>query len=206
MRFSNVGVSIATFAVLGALSCDRSQPEQPAAAASVAMPEPPASVAAPAAPAPEAPAQGLLEVGDAAPDVQAVAHSGQAVRLSELKGKPVVVYFYPRDDTGGCTAEAEGIRDVWVDLSEKKAVVLGVSTDDNVSHRAFASKYKLPFLLLPDTDHAIAKAFGVPLSGGSAKRVTFIIGPDGKIEKVFPDVNPDGHAKQILEALDSISG
>jgi thioredoxin-dependent peroxiredoxin len=153
-----------------------------------------------AAPASQ-PASALLSVGAPAPAIESVAHNGQKVSLSELKGRPVVVYFYPKDDTPGCTVEAEGIRDDWADLSKANAVVLGVSTQDNASHRAFASKYGLPFMLLPDSDESIAKAFGVPVKNGYTKRVTFVIDKQGKIAKVFPEVNPKGHSDEILEAL-----
>jgi peroxiredoxin Q/BCP len=151
------------------------------------------------APAPEGP----LAEGTPAPSIETTAHSGEHVSLAALRGKPVVLYFYPKDDTSGCTKEACEIRDAWQKFQDAGAVVLGVSTDDNASHVAFAQKYKLPFLLLPDPGGAIAKAYGVPLRLGMAKRVTFIIDRQGKITKVFPDVNPAGHAAEILAALSS---
>ena len=146
-----------------------------------------------------------LAEGDAAPALQAVAHTGQLVKLAGYHGKPVVLYFYPKDDSPGCTIEAQGLRDAWVDLKKHHAVVLGVSADDNVSHRAFASKYDLSFLLLPDTDHKIARAFGVPVKGGHDMRYTFVIGPTGKVAKVLPNVDPRQNAKQVLDALDALS-
>ena len=152
----------------------------------------------------EAPAgqpQTLLAEGTPAPPIDVTAHTGEHVSLAALRGKPVVLYFYPKDDTSGCTKEACEIRDAWQKFQEAGAVVLGVSTDDNASHVAFADKYKLPFLLLPDTGGAIAKAYGVPLRMGMVKRVTFIIDRQGKVTKVFPDVNPAGHANEILAAL-----
>jgi peroxiredoxin Q/BCP len=173
--------------ILAASGCKESQ--QTAA-------PPPASAAPASQPAPV-----LLAVGTEAPAIVAEAHNGQKVNLSELKGRPVIVYFYPKDDTPGCTVEAEGIRDDWADLSRANAVVLGVSTQDNASHRAFAGKYGLPFMLLPDSDEAIARAFGVPVNNGYTKRVTFVIDKQGKIAKVFPEVNPKGHSDEILEAL-----
>jgi peroxiredoxin Q/BCP len=145
--------------------------------------------------------QGLVAEGSPAPPIDATAHTGEHVTLAALRGKPVVLYFYPKDDTSGCTKEACEIRDAWTRFQEMGAVVLGVSTDDNASHTAFAEKYKLPFLLLPDPGGAIAKAYGVPLRIGLAKRVTFVIDRQGKIAKVFPDVNPTGHANEILSAL-----
>ena len=137
------------------------------------------------------------------PDVSAVAQDGKSVRLRELKGKPVVVYFYPKDDTPGCTIEAKEIRDLYKEL-ESRAVVLGVSSDNQASHQAFASKYELPFLLLDDSSHALAKAFGVPLSSGYARRVTFVLDGSGKVRQVFPEVNPRGHGAEVLEALKSL--
>jgi thioredoxin-dependent peroxiredoxin len=151
------------------------------------------------------PASGLLAVGAPAPAIESVAHNGQKVSLAELKGRPVIVYFYPKDDTPGCTVEAEEIRDDWADLTKANAVVLGVSTQDNASHRAFASKYGLPFMLLPDSDEAIARAFGVPVKNGYTKRVTFVIDKQGKVAKVFPEVNPKGHSDEILSALRELS-
>jgi peroxiredoxin Q/BCP len=145
--------------------------------------------------------QTLLAEGTVAPPIDVTAHTGEHVSLAALHGKPVVLYFYPKDDTSGCTKEACEIRDAWKQFQDAGAVVLGVSTDDNASHVAFADKYKLPFQLLPDTGGAIAKAYGVPLRMGMVKRVTFIIDRQGKITKVFPDVNPAGHASEILAAL-----
>jgi peroxiredoxin Q/BCP len=151
-------------------------------------------------------ANALREVGTPAPDVVAVAHTGESIRLKDFKGRPVVVYFYPKDDTPGCTTEAQEIRDLWSDLEKTKAVVLGVSTDDEPSHRAFAEKYELPFLLLADTDQRITRAFGVPVARGRAKRVTFVIDAQGRVAKVFPEVDPRGHGKEILAAVESLQG
>jgi len=149
-------------------------------------------------------AQGtLLAVGADIPDVSARAQDGKLVNLRALKGKPVIVYFYPKDDTQGCTIEAKGIRDQYAELS-RRAVVLGVSEDSLDSHKAFAEKYELPFQLLDDTNHALASAFGVPLSSGKAKRVTFVIDAAGKVSKVFPNVSPDGHAAELIEALKAL--
>lgn len=145
----------------------------------------------------------MLAVGAQVPDLSAPAQDGKIVNLRALKGKPLIVYFYPKDDTKGCTIEAKGIRDQYAELS-RRAVVLGVSEDSLDSHKAFAEKYSLPFQLLEDTNHALATAFGVPLSSGKAKRVTFVIDAAGKISRVFPDVNPDGHAAELLEALKAL--
>jgi peroxiredoxin Q/BCP len=155
-------------------------------------------------PAPAAPPSGLAVEGSPAPLIESTAHDGTHVSMAALKGKPVVVYFYPKDDTPGCTKEAGEIRDLYEKIQQTGAVVLGVSTDDNASHAAFATKYNLPFMLLPDKDGAIAKAFGVPLRVGTAKRVTFVIDRAGKISKVFPEVNPTGHGAEILAVLSSL--
>jgi len=156
-----------------------------------------------AAPAPIGASGSLLTVGTIVPDVSAPAQDGQVVHLRALQGKPVVVYFYPKDDTPGCTIEAKGIRDQYAELN-RLAVVLGVSEDSRDSHQAFASKYDLPFSLLDDTNHELARAFGVPLASGRAKRVTFVIDATGKVAKVFPNVNPDGHAAELIEALKAL--
>jgi peroxiredoxin Q/BCP len=178
----------------------------PSAALAVPSAEPAASVAAipSAAPAPSAePASTLLAVGSEVPDLSAVAQDGKPVSLRKLKGKPLVVYFYPKDDTPGCTIEAKGIRDQYKEL-KSLAVVVGVSTDTQDSHKAFADKYSLPFKLLDDSNHAIVTAFGVPMSSGHAKRVTFVIDKTGKVNKIFPNVNPDGHAAELIEALKAL--
>jgi thioredoxin-dependent peroxiredoxin len=195
--------------VLGSLTaslltaaCDRQAP-----AASSSSPLPAAAASATSVATPSAPpvhgAGTLLAVGAEVPDVSAPAHDGKLVRLRALKGKPLIVYFYPKDDTPGCTVEAKGIRDQYAELS-RRAVVLGVSEDSLDSHKAFASKYELPFQLLDDTNHELASAFGVPLSSGHAKRVTFVIDASGKVSKVFPNVNPDQHAAELIEALKAL--
>ena len=179
--------------------CNR---EAPAATSSApaALPPPATSLAT----APAVPAAGtLLAVGAEVPDVSAPAQDGKVVNLRALKGKPIVVYFYPKDDTTGCTIEAKGIRDQYAELS-RRAVVLGVSEDSLDSHKAFATKYELPFQLLDDSQHVLATAFGVPLSSGHAKRVTFVIDAAGKVAKVFPNVNPEGHAEELIEALKAL--
>ena len=195
------------------LGCNRASSEAtPAAvvapsAASAPEPVPGTAIgsAAPvaAAPAVADPSATLLAVGSQVPDVSALAQDGKTVKLSALKGKPVVVYFYPKDDTPDCTIEAKGIRDQYAELN-KLAVVLGVSTDTSESHKAFADKFNLPFELLDDSSHALVTAFGVPVNSGHAKRVTFVIDGTGKVRKVFPNVNPDGHAAELIEALKAL--
>ncbi|HKO50559.1 MAG TPA: peroxiredoxin [Polyangiaceae bacterium] len=191
--------------VLGSLllvGCNR---ESPAVSSSPQAVLPSASEgAAPVkSPSPATGTATLLAVGAEVPDLAAPAQDGTIVHLRALKGKPIVIYFYPKDDTPGCTIEAKGIRDQYAELN-RLAVVLGVSGDSLDSHKAFAEKYQLPFLLLDDTSHALASAFGVPLSGGHAKRVTFVIDAAGKVRKVFPNVNPDGHASELIEALEAL--
>jgi thioredoxin-dependent peroxiredoxin len=160
---------------------------------------PEAAAVASAAPGPVATAP--LEAGAMAPAVTFALHTGEQLALSSLKGKPVVVYFYPKDDTPGCTIEAQEIRDLYEDVKKTSAVVIGVSTDAADSHRAFAEKHGLPFLLASDPDGAIARAFGVPLKNGRATRVSFVIGVDGRVARAFPQVTPKGHAAELLAAL-----
>ena len=150
-----------------------------------------------------------LKEGDAAPDFQALANGGTKVSLSDFRGKNVILYFYPRDDTPGCTQEACAFRDDFAAFKTKGAVVLGVSTDSAKSHDKFVSKYKLPFTLLADEDKKIVQAYGVfgpktfmgRLFQGT-HRVTFLIGPEGRIKKIWPKVKPAEHAREVLAALE----
>lgn len=154
-----------------------------------------------------APAQGAeakpLAIGDAAPDITLKLHDGKEVRLSSLQGKQVLVYFYPKDDTPGCTVEAQGIRDGWADIQAAGLEVYGVSMQDADSHKAFIDKYSLPFPLVVDTDGSVAKAFRVPTKLTFASRQSFLIGKDGKIKQVWLEVNPKEHAAAILAAAKS---
>ena len=162
---------------------------------------------APSPPEPQ-PMADWLEPGSKAPDFTLVAHDGTKVKLSSFRGRPVVLYFYPKDDTPGCTREACGFRDAKGKLAKHDAVVLGVSPDSPASHETFREKYKLPFTLLCDPDHAVAEKYGAwreknmygKKSMGIA-RSTFIIDADGKVARVFKAVKADGHDKQVLEAL-----
>jgi peroxiredoxin Q/BCP len=136
--------------------------------------------------------------------------SGETVRLSDLKGRPVVVYFYPRDDTPGCTAQACGIRDNYEAFGERGAVVLGISPDDESSHVKFKQKYGLPFTLLADPEHRVADQYGVwaerSMYGKTymgIERSTFVIDSEGNVARVLRRVKPDTHAQQVLEALPS---
>jgi thioredoxin-dependent peroxiredoxin len=149
-----------------------------------------------------------VEEGRPAPDFTLSSDAGDNVTLSSLKGSPVVLYFYPKDDTPGCTAQACAIRDAWSDFERAGAVVLGVSPDGEQSHAKFKQKYDLPFTLLADPDHALAEAYGVwveKVYNGKrymgVERSTFVIGPDGNLARVFRRVKPLEHADQVLEAL-----
>jgi thioredoxin-dependent peroxiredoxin len=150
----------------------------------------------------------MLKEGDIAPDFTLQADDGAEVTLSELKGRKVVLYFYPKDDTPGCTRQACDIRDRWSEFEEKGAVVLGVSPDPVRSHVKFRDKYELPFRLLADTDHQVAEAYGVWKEKSfmgrkymGNERTTFVIGEDGRILRILPEVKPAEHAEQVLEVL-----
>lgn len=152
----------------------------------------------------------MVEEGQEAPDFELTSDSGERVRLSELRGRPVVLYFYPRDDTPGCTTQARGIRDSFGDFEESGALVLGVSTDDESSHVKFKEKYGLPFTLLSDPEHEVSEAYGVWKEkdfGGKKywgiERSTFVIDKDGNVAKAMLRVKPDTHAEQVLAALPS---
>jgi peroxiredoxin Q/BCP len=174
------------------------QSATPASAPAAKPVETPAGAAATTAPEAALP---QLKEGDDAPMVTLTLQDGKTVPLSSLKGKQVVVYFYPKDDTPGCTVEAQGIRDQWEAFQKAGIQVFGVSMQDAASHTAFIEKHKLPFNLVVDADHAVTKGFGVPVNGGQyAARHTFLIGEDGKIKKVWREVNTKEHAKELLEA------
>jgi thioredoxin-dependent peroxiredoxin len=146
----------------------------------------------------------VVEEGKPAPDFELESHSGETVRLSDLRGKPVVLYFYPKDDTPGCTRQASGIRDAWGEFQRAGAEVFGISADTQASHERFRSKYSLPFTLLADPEHKLAEPYGVGREGkNSYERSTFVIDADGNVKKVMRRVNPDRHADEVLEALTS---
>lgn len=144
-----------------------------------------------------------LDVGDPAPDVEMPLQDGRKLKLSSLKGKMAVVYFYPKDETPGCTVEAQNFRDKAEDLKKADITVIGVSAQDAASHKAFIEKEKLPFDLAIDADQSIGKAFGVPMRGTMHSRWTFLIGKDGKVKKVWKDVSPKDHAVEVLAAAQS---
>lgn len=141
-----------------------------------------------------------LQVGMDAPAFTAKDSDGNTISLSDLAGKTVVLYFYPKDDTPGCTKQAQSFRDNYTEYQGKDMVVLGVSRDDEASHKQFQEKYGLPFQLLADKDGTITKAYDVD-GGGYAKRVTYIIDANGKIAHVDEKVKTDSHAQDILAAM-----
>lgn len=149
-----------------------------------------------------------LQKGSKAPDFEAQDQNGNRVSLKQFAGKKVILYFYPKDDTPGCTAEACNLRDNYHTLTSKGFMVIGVSTDPVPSHRKFAEKYALPFTLVSDTEKKIVKAYGVwgekKMYGKAyegVKRTTFVIGEDGTIELILDKVDTKDHARQVLEAL-----
>ena len=152
----------------------------------------------------------MVEEGKPAPDFELTSDAGDRVKLSDFRGKPVVLYFYPKDDTPGCTVEASGFRDSFADFEQRGAVVLGVSPDDEASHAKFKKKYSLPFTLLADPEHKIADQYGVwgekKYAGKTyfgVNRTTFLIDSEGNVAKVMKNVKPDGHPEQVLAALPS---
>jgi len=149
-----------------------------------------------------------LKEGDVAPAFTVTTSGGGKISLADYKGRNVILYFYPRDDTPGCTKEACAFRDYFADFKKRGAVVFGVSTDSVKSHDKFVEKFKLPFTLLADEDKKIVEAYGVwgekSFMGRKylgTNRVTFLIGPDGKIKKIWPLVKPEEHATEVLAAL-----
>lgn len=144
------------------------------------------------------------EAGSVAPEFQATTHTGEVVRLGELRGQAVVLFFYPKDDTPGCTKEACAFRDSYARFTKNGARVFGVSRDDAESHREFVAKHKLPFPLLLDEDGKIADAYGVSSVLGMNRRVTFVIDGAGRVAKVFPDVDPGTHAEAVLRAITAL--
>lgn len=150
----------------------------------------------------------MLKVGDTAPSFTLSTDEGTTVSLKDLRGKTVVLYFYPKDDTPGCTVEACEFRDSWSDVKKTGAVVFGVSPDGVGSHQKFKKKFGLPFTLLADEDHKVADAYGAwgekSMYGRKYHgilRTTYVIGPAGKVVKVFEKVKPSGHAAEVLAIL-----
>jgi peroxiredoxin Q/BCP len=152
-------------------------------------------------------ADAMLPVGSPAPEVVGTDAKGTTFKLSAQKGHYAIVYFYPKDDSAGCTREACAFRDAFDKFVAAGVTIFGVSRDPTPSHLAFMKKYTLPFPLVPDPSGAVQKAYRVPsLSEGIAARVSFLIAPDGKVARVFPDVDPGVHAKELLGVIASLKG
>ncbi len=152
----------------------------------------------------------MIDEGKPAPDFELTTDSGESVKLSDLRGRQVVLYFYPKDDTPGCTTQACGIRDAYAEFEQAGAVVLGVSPDDERSHVKFKQKYDLPFTLLADEGHVVAEQYGVwgekKYMGRTymgVERSTFVIGEDGNVKKIMRKVKPATHADDVLASLRS---
>jgi len=144
----------------------------------------------------------VIEEGKPAPDFELESDTGETVRLSDLRGKPVVLYFYPKDDTPGCTRQACGIRDAWGEFQRAGAEVLGISADTQASHERFKAKYSLPFTLLADPEGKLGEPYGVAREGKrSYERSTFVIDPEGNVAKIMRRVSPDTHADEVLGVL-----
>ena len=150
----------------------------------------------------------MVEEGAPAPDFELQSDTGEAVRLSALRGKPVVLYFYPKDDTPGCTVEACEFRDAYDRFREQGVEIFGVSPDTEASHQKFKAKYKLPFTLLADPEHETAEAYGVwkekrnyGKTYQGVERSTFVIDAEGKVARAMRGIRPAGHAAQVLETL-----
>ena len=145
--------------------------------------------------------QPLLSPGATPPDLLGIDQRGDTHHLTESRGRFTVVYFYPKDDTPGCTKEACAFRDVWNRYRDSNVSLFGVSEDAQASHAGFAKKYSLPFPIIADTSAQWANAFGVHLSNGKASRVSFLLSPDGKVQKVYANVDPGVHAAQVLSDI-----
>ncbi len=150
----------------------------------------------------------MIEPGQQAPDFTLPNQDGEPVRLSELRGRPVVLYFYPKDDTPGCTKQACGIRDAWSDFEQRGIEVLGISPDDESSHVKFKQKYGLPFTLLADPEHKVAEDYGVWVEKKNygktylgVIRSTFVVDPEGKIAHAFYNVRATGHVAKLIRDL-----
>jgi peroxiredoxin Q/BCP len=150
----------------------------------------------------------MVEEGKPAPDFELPSDSGERIRLSDLRGKPVVLYFYPKDDTPGCTKQACDIRDAWAEFERAGAVVIGVSPDDEASHVKFRAKYDLPFPLLADVGHEVSEAYGVWKEKSFAgrkymgvERSTFVVAADGSVARIMRKVDPKTHADDVLAVI-----
>jgi thioredoxin-dependent peroxiredoxin len=152
----------------------------------------------------------MIEVGQKAPDFSLVDQAGRTVTLSGFRGSPIVLYFYPKDDTPGCTKEACAFRDAFAEYRKRGAVILGVSPDDPTSHARFAGKFDLPFTLVADPEHTLCETYGVwkeknmyGRKSMGVERTTFVIDAEGILRKIFPRVKVDGHSDAVIAALDA---
>ena len=149
----------------------------------------------------------LIEPGKKAPAFTLKDQDGKTHKLSDYEGRPVVLYFYPKDDTPGCTTEACAFRDDVFKFKKMGVAIVGVSVDDVASHKAFAEKHSLPFTLLADSDKAVAKSYGVLVDYKGtelASRQTFLIDPEGVVAKHYPKVDPDGHSPEVIADLEAL--
>lgn len=175
----------------------------PSSAATTTSAAPPATTASGADRAAPATTSADLTIGQPAPDFSATDQDGKPVHLADLKGHPVVVYFYPKDETPGCTHEACSFRDAWVNLQKKGVIVIGVSADTAESHKAFAKNHQLPFVLVSDPKGEIAAKYGVPMESAKGmtyiKRQSFVVAPDGTLKKIYRKVDVTVHAQEIAQ-------
>ncbi len=146
----------------------------------------------------------MLEVGTQAPDFKLPDHMGDIHNLSQYEGQWVLLYFYPKDDTPGCTKEACALRDQALAYEENDIVVLGVSKDSELSHEKFISKYKLPFTLLSDTEKKVMRMYDTETDTGGTKRISYLINPEGEIEKAYANIEPETHADEVLRDVESL--
>ena len=197
--------ALLTLAVVALTACQQA-PTPPAPSSAAAAPSVSALATAPSAtPAPAAAPE--LALGQVAPDFTATDQDGKPVHLADLKGHSVVVYFYPRDETGGCTHEACSFRDAWTDLKKKGVIIIGISTDTADSHKSFAKNHQLPFLLVSDPKGEIAAKYGVPLVARDGEtylsRQSFVVAPDGTLKKIYRKVDVTVHAQEIASDVAS---
>jgi thioredoxin-dependent peroxiredoxin len=148
---------------------------------------------------------GPLPAGNAVPDLSATDQSGKVRRIADERGHPLIVFFYPRDGTPGCTREACAFRDAWERYQKAGVQIFGVSADDQKSHEQFAKEQHLPFPIVADPSHAWSAAFGVPTRLGMDSRVSFLVDPSGKVAKVYPNVDPGLHADEVLKDVASLA-
>ncbi len=147
--------------------------------------------------------KGLLQPGAPAPDVAGILSDGGSATLSGARGHTAVVYFYPKDETPGCTHEACAFRDAFKKYEAREVVIFGISRDSAESHRSFRINHNLPFSLVADEDGRVARAYGVPSAFGMTSRVTFLVGKDGRVARVWPDVDPAVHSDEVLAAIEA---